>query len=120
MRPVTSPSTPVVGRFAATLTDLCATAFEAGRDTVLRGFLDMSQVPDGAALSGLEGAGKPAQLRGGPALQLGTRQLYSARICPEPDLFGRTPVHSRLTRILRCSSPPRTPRQRAPAIPTAC
>jgi hypothetical protein len=50
-----------VGRFAATFRALPAIAVEAGRAAVLRGFLDMAQVPDGAALSGLEGSYKPGQ-----------------------------------------------------------
>src|SRR5215813_10763341 len=88
IRPATSSSGSAVGRFAATFTVLSSTGLDAGRDGVLPGFLDMSQVPDGAALSGLDAPSKRACVKGWPALQLGPRQLYSARICPEPDLFG--------------------------------
>jgi hypothetical protein len=49
-----------VGRFAATFAAFRANTLEAGRDAVLLGFLDMSQVPDGAALSGLNGLSKRA------------------------------------------------------------
>jgi len=46
----------VVGRFAATFTGVRA----AARDTFLRGFFDMPQVPDRAAISGLSDACKRA------------------------------------------------------------
>src|SRR6185437_6499108 len=99
MRSGTSSAGSVVGRFAATFAAFLAIALEAGRVTFLLGFRDMAQVPDGAALSGLNGCRKPCKVGRGAALQLGPRRLYSARICPEPDLFGRSrfsPFHEDL------------------------
>src|SRR6185312_12714872 len=48
-----SPSRAVAGLFAATAAGFCAAERDEARDAVLRGFLDMKQVPDDAALSGL-------------------------------------------------------------------
>src|ERR1700739_1850987 len=92
IRTGTSSAGSVVGRFAATFAAFRAVALKAGREAVLLDFLDMAQVPDGAALSGLNSRRKPCEGERGAALQLGPRRLYSARICPEPDLFRAQPV----------------------------
>src|ERR1700730_17555615 len=86
----TSSAGSVVGRFAATFAAFRAVALKAGREAVLLDFLDMAQVPDRAALSGLYSRSKTCEGEGGAALHLGPRRLYSARICPEPDLCGRS------------------------------
>src|SRR5262249_45107651 len=58
----------VVGLFAATRAAFCTAGRDNERDAVLRVFFDMSQVPDGAALSGLAGSSKRPQIMGGRAL----------------------------------------------------
>jgi preprotein translocase subunit YajC len=90
IRTGTSSAGDVVGRFAATFAAFWVAVLKAGREAVLLGFLDMTQVPDGAALSSLNRCRKPSKVGRWAALQLGPRPLYSARICPEPDLFGRS------------------------------
>src|SRR5579872_1382732 len=66
-------------RFAATFAGFRKDDLGAGREAVFAGFLGMLQVPDAAAISGLRGRRKRAEMKHRFTLQLGPRPLYSAR-----------------------------------------
>src|SRR5258708_40219571 len=114
---VVSCSAGGAGRFVAVACDFRAGTLEAARDTVLRGFFDILEVPDGAPISGLTRRCNPSKSEVWQRCNW-DRGRYSPREFARTGLDAKAwPFHSHFTRIVQMLSTPALPHP-APAAPT--
>src|SRR5258708_39685512 len=98
---VVSCSAGGAGRFVAVACDFRAGTLEAARDTVLRGFFDILEVPDGAPISGLTGRCKRSKSEVWQRCNW-DRGRYSPREFARTGLDAKAlPFHSHFTRIVQ-------------------